>query len=135
MTDFARSRLCDQKLAPAASNLAVAEWSAPGLPSGPPQYQAPLHIHHQDDEAWYVLEGRLAVRIGDDQHEVPAGGAIIGPHGMPHTFWNPGPAPVRYVIVMSAQTSALLDALHSGGQLTPEQIRQLFTDHGCELLG
>jgi len=44
---------------------------------------------------------------------------------MPHTFWNPGPAPVRYVIVMSAQTSALLDALHSGGQLTPEQIRQL----------
>jgi hypothetical protein len=105
VTDFARSRLCDQKLAPAASNLALAEWSAPGLPSG------------------------------DDQHEVPAGGAIIGPHGMPHTFWNPGPAPVRYVIVMSAQTSVLLDALHSGGQFTPEQIRQLFTDHGCELVG
>jgi len=135
MTDFARSRLSDRKLAPAASNLVLAEWSAPGQPPGPPQYQAPLHIHHHDDEAWYVLEGRLAVQIGDDRYEVPAGGAVIGPHGVAHTFWNPDPAPVRYVIVMSAQTSALLDALHSAGGLTPEQSRQLFADYGCELIG
>jgi mannose-6-phosphate isomerase-like protein (cupin superfamily) len=27
-----------------------------------PVYIAPLHIHHDDDEAWYVLEGGLAVR-------------------------------------------------------------------------
>jgi uncharacterized RmlC-like cupin family protein len=134
MTDVLSSPLRDQKLAPASSALALAEWTAPGAPPGEPLYQAPLHVHHDDDEAWYVLEGRLKVRVGDDQFDVPAGAAIIGPHGLPHTFWNPDPTPVRYVLVMSAQTSALLDALHSGGQLSPAELRELFAAHQCELL-
>jgi hypothetical protein len=65
----------------------------------------------------------------------PAGAAVIGPHGVPHTFWNPDPAPARYVIVMSSQTSAMLDALHSGGGLSPVEVREIFARYGCELLG
>ena len=35
----------------------IAEWrDAGGLP-GPPRLIAPPHVHHSDDEAWYVLEG------------------------------------------------------------------------------
>jgi hypothetical protein len=33
----------------------VAEWRDPGAPSGPPRWIAPLHLHHDDDEAWYVV--------------------------------------------------------------------------------
>jgi Cupin domain len=133
--DVLSSPLRAHKLAPASSQLVLAEWTASAAPPGEPQYQAPLHVHHDDDEAWYVLEGRLRVRIGEDQLDVPAGAAVIGPHGLPHTFWNPDPAPVRYVIVMSARTSSLLDALHGGGRLSQDEIRELFTAHGCELLG
>jgi hypothetical protein len=123
------------KLAPAGSKIVLAEWEARAVPMGqPPQYQAPWHVHHDDDEAWYVLDGRLRVRIGDDEHDVPAGAAVVGPHGLPHTFWNPDPAPARYLIVMSAQTSALLDTLHGGGKLSLDEMREVFTRHGCELL-
>jgi hypothetical protein len=136
VSDVLGSPLSDGTLAPAGSKLVLAEWDAEGTSLGePPQYQAPLHLHHDDDEAWYVLSGRLKVRIGDEEYDVPAGAAVIGPHGVPHTFWNPDPAPVRYVIVMSSQTSAMLDALHSGGSLSPVEVREIFARYGCELLG
>jgi mannose-6-phosphate isomerase-like protein (cupin superfamily) len=42
--------------------LVLVEWSAPPVPAGAPKYIAPLHVHHRDDEAWYVLEGALRFR-------------------------------------------------------------------------
>ena len=135
MSDVLGSPLSGRTLAPAGSNLVLAEWVAEGTSQGEqPQYQAPLHLHHDDDEAWYVLAGRLRVRIGDDEYDAPAGAAVIGPHGLPHTFWNPDPAPARYVIVMSSQTSAMLDALHSGGSPSPVELREIFARYGSELL-
>jgi mannose-6-phosphate isomerase-like protein (cupin superfamily) len=136
MSDVLGSPLEAGKLAPAGSKIVLAEWEAQAAAVGePPLHQAPLHVHHDDDEAWYVLAGRLRVRIGDDEHDVPAGAAVIGPSGRPHTFWNPDPVPARYLIVMSAQTSAMLDALHGGGELSTDEMRELFTRYGCELLG
>jgi oxalate decarboxylase/phosphoglucose isomerase-like protein (cupin superfamily) len=136
VSDLLGSPLRAGKLAPAGSKLVLAEWEAEAALQGqPPQYQAPLHVHHHDDEAWYVLDGRLKVRVGDEEYEVPAGTAVIGPSGLPHTFWNPDPVPARYLIVMSAQTSAMLDALHGGGKLSRDAMREVFARHGCELLG
>jgi uncharacterized cupin superfamily protein len=135
MTTLLSSPLSDQKLAPASCGLALAEWTASAASPGSPRYEAPLHVHHEDDEAWYVLAGRLVVRIGDDEYVVPAGAAAIGPRGLPHTFWNPDPVPARYVLVMSARTSALLDALHGSQQPSLDEMRRLFAEHGCELLG
>lgn len=134
MTDVVSSPLCERKLAPAGSQLVLAEWTAAASSAGEPEYQAPLHVHHEDDEAWYVLEGRLMVRIGDNDYEVSAGAAVVGTHGLPHTFWNPDPVPARYVIVMSSHTSDLLDALHSSGTRNPADLRSLFAAHGCTLL-
>jgi mannose-6-phosphate isomerase-like protein (cupin superfamily) len=136
VSDVLGSPLRAGKLVPAGSKIVLAEWQAEAVPEGqPPQYQAPLHVHRDDDEAWYVLEGRLKVRVGDDEHDVPAGAAVIGPSGLPHTFWNPDPVPARYLIVMSAPTSALLDTLHGGARLSLDEIRELFARYGCELLG
>lgn len=47
---------------------------------------APLHIHHDTDETWYVIEGELTVFVGDERFEVGAGGFVLGPKGVPHTF-------------------------------------------------
>jgi mannose-6-phosphate isomerase-like protein (cupin superfamily) len=123
-----------QRLSPPGSKLVLVEWTIPGGSADDPEWMAPRHIHHEDDEAWYVLEGRLRVRVGNDDHDIPAGGAVIGPRGIPHTFCNPDPEPVRYLIVMSDKTSALLDIPHSGKRLDAEQIRDLYATHGCELL-
>jgi mannose-6-phosphate isomerase-like protein (cupin superfamily) len=122
------------KLAPDGSKLVLVEWTVPGSTSENPEWMAPTHMHHDDDEAWYVLEGRLRVRIGADDHDVPAGGAVIGTHGIPHTFCNPDPEPCRYLLVMSDRTSALIDQLHSGRRLEPAELHELYASYGCELL-
>ena len=48
------------------ASLVLVEWRDPGGGGDPPMYIAPLHIHHEDDEAWYVVDGALMVRVGDD---------------------------------------------------------------------
>jgi mannose-6-phosphate isomerase-like protein (cupin superfamily) len=108
----AAQRLAGTVLAPAGSQLVLAEWTAQGSAGDKPLYQAPLH-KHPDDEAWYVLEGMLAVRVGEQVHEVIAGGAVIVPGGTPHTFWNLRPDPARYVLVMGPHTFALIQAIHA----------------------
>lgn len=121
------------ELAPAGANLAIAEWTADGQVGDDIQYQAPLH-RHEDDEAWYVLAGTLAVRIGDRDVEIPAGGAALVPGGTAHTFWNPRPEPARYLLIMGARTYALIQAIHATTDRAPATMRRLFLDHGAELL-
>jgi len=84
--------------------IAVHEWSH-GAMVGPP-----LHVHHHDDEAWYVLEGTLHFELGDRSVDVGAGGCMFVPAGVRHTFGSPGA--VRYLIVTTPRVLALIDALH-----------------------
>jgi mannose-6-phosphate isomerase-like protein (cupin superfamily) len=57
----------------------------------------PLHVHHRLTDMFYVLEGTLAYRIGEDQVDGPAGTFLCAPPGTPHTFSNPGPEPARFL--------------------------------------
>jgi quercetin dioxygenase-like cupin family protein len=52
----------------------------------PPDSGPPLHVHEREDEAFYVLEGGLSVRMGDEEFEAPAGSFVFQPRGIPHTF-------------------------------------------------
>jgi mannose-6-phosphate isomerase-like protein (cupin superfamily) len=133
ITEFAAQHLAGTVLAPAGSALVLAEWTAPGSPGEEPLYQAPLH-QHPEDEAWYVLDGTLRVRAGEDVHEVSAGGAVIVPGGTAHTFWNPRPDPARYLLVMDARTFALIQAIHAAEDRDPASMRRLFAAHGATLL-
>jgi mannose-6-phosphate isomerase-like protein (cupin superfamily) len=97
---------------------------------------APLHLHHDEDEAWYVLEGRLGFLVGEDEHVAEAGDAVVVPRGTPHTYWNAGVgSPARYLLVMGPETNRLIDAIHSASSRDPESLRELFETHGSELLG
>jgi mannose-6-phosphate isomerase-like protein (cupin superfamily) len=46
----------------------------------------PLHIHRDSAEAFFVLAGRYAMHLGDDEFECPAGSYVYVPKGMVHTF-------------------------------------------------
>ena len=46
----------------------------------------PLHTHADEDEAWYVLAGRLRFRLGETLSEAPAGSFVFVPRGTPHCF-------------------------------------------------
>jgi mannose-6-phosphate isomerase-like protein (cupin superfamily) len=132
--EVAAQRLAGAVLAPPGSRLVLAEWSAEGSTGDEPLYQAPLH-KHPEDEAWYMLEGTLRVRAGDQVHEVSAGGAVTVPGGTPHTFWNPRPDPARFLLIMGLSTFELIEAIHAADDRSPDAMRQLFASHGATLLG
>lgn len=96
---------------------------------------APPHIHHEDDEAWYVLEGRLQVRVDGRDYLIPAGGAVIAPRGAAHAFCNPDPEPARYLMVMTPRIDGLIQQLHTTKDRDPESMRALYAEYGARLLG
>jgi mannose-6-phosphate isomerase-like protein (cupin superfamily) len=112
----------------------IAEWQDPGAPPGPPRYIAPIHVHHADDEAWYVLEGTLCVLSGDTIVETHAGSAVFVPKGTRHTYWNPTPTPTRYLLIMTTRIDRLIKEIHAMSDRTPEKMQALFRRYDSELL-
>ena len=47
---------------------------------------SPLHVHHREDEWFYVLDGELTFWVGGDVVNAPAGSFVYGPRDVPHTF-------------------------------------------------
>jgi mannose-6-phosphate isomerase-like protein (cupin superfamily) len=48
--------------------------------------EPPLHIHHREDEAWYILDGRMTFHVADQSLAATRGDFVIAPMGLPHTF-------------------------------------------------
>ncbi|MGZ4335639.1 MAG: cupin domain-containing protein [Gaiellaceae bacterium] len=46
----------------------------------------PLHVHHDEDEVFYVLDGRLTLMAGDGRRELGPGEAMLAPRGVPHVY-------------------------------------------------
>jgi mannose-6-phosphate isomerase-like protein (cupin superfamily) len=49
--------------------------------SGPP-----LHVHRTQDEWFYVRDGELLFRIGEETVSLRPGDSLLGPRGVPHAF-------------------------------------------------
>jgi len=47
---------------------------------------SPWHVHPEEDEWFYVLEGEFTFYVGDTRLSLPAGSFAFGPKGVPHTF-------------------------------------------------
>ena len=124
----------DRVLGTADAAFVVAEWTEPGGPPGLPRLVAPLHLHHEEDEAWYVLEGTLRFRLGDRELDVPAGSGLFGPRQVPHTFWNPAPEPARYLVVLTPNTLRLIEEISRLSDRTPGALQALFREYGCEIV-
>jgi quercetin dioxygenase-like cupin family protein len=67
--------------------------SAPAPGVGPPK-----HVHANEDEVVYVLEGTLRFKLGDEMRETPAGGFAFVPRGLHHAWQNIGSEPARLLI-------------------------------------
>lgn len=52
----------------------------------PRGFSPPLHVHHREDSALYVLEGSITLRRGDDETTLGPGDFAFMPRETPHTF-------------------------------------------------
>ena len=59
----------------------------------------PLHVHDNLDDTWYILEGQMVVRCGDEELVVGAGHWVSMPRGVPHTFLVVGESEARILLV------------------------------------
>jgi mannose-6-phosphate isomerase-like protein (cupin superfamily) len=125
------SPLAGAQLGGEDDDFVIVEWRDSGESEW--EWIAPLHVHHADDEAWYVLEGALRFRIRDDVFEAPAGSAVLAPKGAPHAYGNANRGrPARYLLVMTPRIDALVKALHEPGA---GDYAAIFRTYRSELLG
>lgn len=108
------------------------------VPPGPGV--TPLHIHHDNDEGFYVLEGELTVRIEDETHVLEAGEYALGPRGVPHTYRNSGERPARVLILYAP--GAHWRMLEEAGAKGPvedesdiEDLAPILDEYGVEMVG
>jgi quercetin dioxygenase-like cupin family protein len=102
-----------------------------GFPGPPP------HRHRRLHDVFYVLDGTLTMRLGDETHELERGSFVCVPPGVVHTFSNPRDTPVEF---LNFNTPAgwenymrdLAAALASGTP-TQEQIGQIASRYDFEV--
>lgn len=66
----------------------------------PPGHRPPLHVHHDEDEAYFVIAGHLDIQCGDTSYPAGPGAWVFLPRGVAHTFTVPGPFPAIYLLVV-----------------------------------
>ncbi len=60
---------------------------------------APLHVHHNEDEAFYILEGEMTFYVGEETYKAGPGSFVFGPKDVPHTYTvDSGPAKLLFVL-------------------------------------
>jgi quercetin dioxygenase-like cupin family protein len=104
----------------------------------PPNQGPPLHVHANEDESWYVLEGDLRFRLGEEVSSAPAGSFVFVPRGTPHNFRNVGEQPVRILMMFTpAGMERFFDRVAAlpEGAFGPEEFRALGSEVGMDVLG
>ena len=128
------SPLAGNVLGSGSDAFVVAEWKDAGGSPDPPRWIAPLHLHRNDDEAWYVLEGTLRVLVGKEEVEAKAGAGVFVPRGTPHTYRNAGPGLLRYLLIMTSNTYRLIQEIHQMSDRSQPALRAMFEKYDSELL-
>jgi len=67
----------------------------------PPGLRSPWHVHTDEDEWFYVIDGNLTLYVGDTRVDLAPGGFAFGPTGVPHTFVGASPEPARVLAGLS----------------------------------
>jgi quercetin dioxygenase-like cupin family protein len=67
--------------------------------AGPGGAVPPLHVHHREDEAFYVLEGDMAFVCDGDWTIAGPGTYVFGPRNIPHGFKVQGTSPARMLLL------------------------------------
>ena len=57
----------------------------------------PLHVHHREDETFWVLEGQLRFQCGEQTIVAGPGSSVFLPRHVAHTFVVEGDAPARFL--------------------------------------
>jgi quercetin dioxygenase-like cupin family protein len=107
---------------------------------------SPLHVHHNEDEWFYVLDGELTIWVAGQTVVAPAGSFVFGPREVPHTFIVSSEE-ARFLLVTQAAgfegfirtlgVPAPVAEIPPAPDAPPDMapVLQAAADHGLEILG
>ncbi len=107
----------------------------------PPGSGAPLHVHHGEAEAFYILEGAVELTCGAQTVTAHVGDFVYTPKGVPHKYTVAGDKPARLLLLFSrpgfemffAEGGSPLDQPPAGPP-NLEAFRRLVEKYDMELL-
>lgn len=104
-----------------------------GKKGGPPR-----HVHHNEDEWFYVIEGNYIAEVGSTRVELNPGDSILGPREVPHAWAFVGDTPGRVLIAFTPANK--MEAFFRENEKRPHGTEYMndaavYHAHGMELLG
>jgi len=104
----------------------------------PPQGGPPLHLHHREDEAFYVLEGEFEVQCGENKIRAVPGSFVFAPRGIPHTIRNINSGSSKVLILATPagveKFFEELSELASQGPPDIEKVKEIAQRYEIELM-
>jgi len=96
----------------------------------------PYHVHHNQDEMFYVVEGEYFFKVGTKEFELQAGDSIFLPMKVPHA-WTQRSASGKMTVTFApaGKMESFFIALAAAHQPTPADIAKLFADNDMQIVG
>ena len=60
-----------------------------------------LHVHERLEETWYIREGEIEFRVGEETFQAAPGACVFVPPHVPHAFANRSEAPAKFMLLLS----------------------------------
>ena len=96
-----------------------------------PGDEPPLHVHKNEDEWFYMLEGEVLFYVGKDTHRGTAGAFVSFPRGIPHTFSVESPS-ARFLLM---STPGGFERMFELAPKTVEDAVRALNAYGVEVVG
>ncbi|HET7273062.1 MAG TPA: cupin domain-containing protein [Rubrobacter sp.] len=96
------------------------------------------HLHHEQDEWFYVVEGVYVIEVGDERYELGPGDSVLAPRKVAHVWAHVGEGRGRLIAALqpAGEIEAFFDKIAKlGSSLQREDLRRAFSSHGMELIG
>jgi len=96
------------------------------------------HLHHEQDEWFYVVEGEYVIEVGEERYELGPGDSVLAPREVAHVWAHVGEGTGRLIVALqpAGQIEEFFDELaRLGSSPGLEELRRAFSSHGMELAG
>jgi mannose-6-phosphate isomerase-like protein (cupin superfamily) len=98
----------------------------------------PRHVHHEQDEWFYVIQGEFLFEVGEEQFRLKPGDSLFAPRQVPHAWAHVGDEPgtlLTAVTPVGAFETFLRDTARHPTLPPPEAVAKAFADGGMTVLG
>jgi quercetin dioxygenase-like cupin family protein len=128
------SNVLDVKISGADTDGGLAVFEQTSLSQGK---GTPLHVHHLQDEMFYVLEGEYYFKVGEDKFRLSKGDSIFLPRKVPHAWTQLSEKGKMTVLFQPAgkMESFFVSLAAFETAPTKEQMAKLFSDNEMEIVG